>query len=121
MLYTAPEMIAGEEGRYSRALDAWAVGATLLTAFTRKSVNFFRDATLDKHKLELATSSCPPALGSLIARLMAPRESRISIAEALESEWLMLTPRGRSSAAASRMWRRPLGTLDTSAGAAATS
>ena len=123
MLYTAPEMIAGEEGRYSRALDVWAVGATLLTAFTRKSVGFFRDATLDTHKLELATSSCPPALASLIARLMAPRESRISIAEALESEWLMLTPRGRSSAAASlyRMWRRPLGTLDTSAAAAATS
>ena len=114
--YTAPEMLAGDARRYSPALDAWAVGATLLTAFTRKSLFCAR-------KVALATEACPPALRSLIERLMAAAESRISVAEALESEWLMLTPRGRSHAVASlyRMWRQPLGTRDTSACAAATS
>lgn len=121
VMYTAPEMIAGDERRYSPALDAWAVGATLLTAFTRRSV-FCGDA-FDEQKLELAAASCPPALRALIKQLMAPAESRVSVEDALGSEWLMLTPRARAQAVASlyRMWRRPLDTLDTSACAAATS
>jgi serine/threonine protein kinase len=125
--YVAPEMLTGDPRRYAPALDVWAAGATLLTAFTRKSLFCFRgsnvDASMsaivafDKQKLDLATALCPPALAHLIARLMSPVASRISAAEALDSEWLMLTPIGRSQAVATlyRMWRQPLGTLDKTA------
>ena len=133
VIYVAPEMLVGSEDRYSPALDAYAAGAVMLTIFTRKNpflertFNEARSVRLvvefDEKKLEAATATCPPPLARLIAQLMAPRAKRISVAEALESEWLLLTPLARSKTVASlyHMWRQPLDTQGTCGSSAATS
>jgi serine/threonine protein kinase len=128
VLYTAPEMLLRCKRRFTTALDAWAVGATILTVYTRESPFLCRpydEATcmrrviaFDEGKLRLATASCAPVLARLIAELMAPVETRASLAAALGNEWLCVTP---APASAPRTWRRPLGTLGTSGSAAATS
>jgi serine/threonine protein kinase len=125
VIYVAPEMLCGTDDRYSPALDAYAAGATLLTLFTRKNpflepqFNEARSIRLvvdfDAAKLGVATAKCPPALAALIAQLMAPRPARISVADALASEWLT------RAASPRRTWRRPLDTLGTCGSAVATS